>query len=550
MLQTLAAIATISEIRIAQTKVKSISVPVQPDVTTRRGARRRDVLAFLGAAAGLPVASRAAFAQTPLQAAIQGVPGEGQRFDPAAVVEAARALSRRPFAAPANDLPDVFAGLNYEQYIAIKPLPEARIWADEGRGFMAEPLHRGFVFSSPVSLFSVEDGAVRRIAYDRSRFDFGKLNTPANLPDIGFSGFRLYSTFGDGVPVEFALVQGATFFRALARGQNFGLVARGLTLRPAETKGEEFPAFRAFWLERPGPGANALVVHGLMDSETVAGAVRMTFRPGEMTIVDVETTLFPRVNLEHVGLGGMGGTYFFGPNDRRNVDDARPAVHEVSGLQVLNGQGEWLWRPVHNPETLQISAFLDNNPRGFGLLQRERDYNAFQDDDQRFERRPSLWIEPIGEWGPGAVQLIEIPTDSEIHDNILAYWRPRAAMAAGSEVSLAYRQFWCWAPPERPPLATVARTRVGRGANGRRRRFFVDFAGDVLGNGPIADFKPILTTSPGTIHAVRVLPYPDRRTMRVSFELDPGNDNACELRLLLEAGAKPISETWLYRWTP
>jgi glucans biosynthesis protein len=503
-----------------------------------------------GAVSGSSLRPHAAYAQTPLLAAVQSASGEGQRFDPAAVIEAARALSRRPFVPPANDLPDIFSGLNYEQYVAIRPLPEARVWAGEGRGFSVEPLHRGFVFSGTVALFAVEDGIIRRIAYDKSRFDFGRLNVPANLPDIGFSGFRLYSTFGNGQPIEFALVQGATFFRALARGQNFGQVARALTLRPAETRGEEFPAFRAFWLERPGPGGNSLVVHGLLDSESVAGAVRMTFRPGDMTIVDVETTLFPRVALEHVGLGGMGGSFLFGPNDRRNIDDARPAVYEVSGLQLLNGQGERLWRPVHNPETLQISAFIDNNPRGFGLLQRDRDYGAFQDDDQHFELRPSLWIEPIGEWGQGAVQLIEIPSDSEIHDNILAYWRPRAPMAAGTEVSLAYRQFWCWALPERPPLATVARTRVGRGSTGRRRRFFVDFTGEMLGGDPIPDLKPALTTSPGSIQAMRLWAYPDRKTMRVSFELDPGNESACEMRLVLETAGKPLSETWLYRWTP
>lgn len=509
------------------------------------------MLAWAGASlAGLALAPRPAAAQTPLQSAIQGSLGDGQRFDRRALVEAARALARRPFAAPASDLPDAFANLNYEQYIGIKPVPAARVWASEGRGFAVEPLHRGFVFANPVILFTIEDGVVRRLAYDPSRFEFGRVNVPGNLPDIGFSGFRLFSTFGNGEPVEFAIVQGATFFRALARGQNFGLVARGLTLRPAETKGEEIPAFRAFWLERPPAGGNALVVHGLLDSESVAGAVSMTLRPGDMTIVDVETTLFPRVNLDHVGLGGIAGSFLFGPNDHRNVDDVRAAAYEVSGLQVLNGQGEWLWRPVQNPEMLQISAFLDNNPRGFGLLQRERDYAVFQDDSQRFEARPSLWIEPIGEWGPGAVQLIEIPSDSETNDNILAYWRPRAPMAAGSEVVFAYRQFWCWTPPERPPLASVAATRVGRGSNGRRRRFFVDFTGDMLGNGPIPDLKPILTASPGSIHALRVLPYPERKTMRIAFELDPGNENASEMRLVLEAAGKPLSETWLYRWTP
>jgi glucans biosynthesis protein len=504
----------------------------------------------MGGALAAAVLPRAGLAQSPTQALIQNTLGEGQRFEPGAVAEIARALSRRPYAPVPSDLPEGLSNLNYEQYANIKALPSATVWAGEGRGFVIEPLHRGYVFSSPVALFLVEDGSVRRLAYDRSRFDFGRLNLPPNTADLGFSGFRLFTTVWNGHPVEFALVQGASFFRALARGQTFGVVARALTLRPAEARGEEFPFFRAFWLERPAPGTNALVAHGLIDSESVSGVVRMTFRPGDITIVDVETTLFPRANLDHVGLGGMGSSYLFGPNDRRNVDDPRPGVYKSTGLQMLNGSEEWLWRPLQNPETLQISAFVDRNPRGFGLLQRDRDYTAFHDDEQRWEHRPSLWIEPIGEWDQGTVQLIEIPSEAEINDNILAYWRPRAPMPAGSEAMFAYRQFWCWTPPTRPPLATVGATRVGRGSGGRRRRFAVEFVGDALDGPAIPELRPVLTTSPGTIHGLKVWPYPERKTLRVAFELDPGNDNACEMRLVLEASAKPISETWLYRWTP
>jgi glucans biosynthesis protein len=529
-------------------------LPVSPEPKNfprPQGPNRRAVLACLGASvAGIALVPRAfAQAQSP-QAIIQSALGEGQRFDPAAVTEVARQLARRPFAPPSTELPEPFANLSYEQYIGIKAPPASLIWAGEGRGISVEPLHRGFVFTNTVGLFLVEDGSVRRVAYDRGRFDFGRLNVPANPGDLGFSGFKLYSTFGNGQPIDFATIQGATFFRALGRGQNYGVVARALTLKPAEARGEEFPVFRAFWLERPVPGSNTITVHGLIDSESTTGAVRMTFRPGEVTIVDVETTLFPRVNLEHVGLGGMASTFLFGPNDRRNVDDARSAVYESTGLQMLNGQGEWLWRPLQNPETLQISAFVDQAPRGFGLLQRERSFEAFHDDEQRFERRPSLWIEPLGDWGQGTVQLLEIPNDSEVNDNILAYWRPRAPMPAGGEVPFAYRQYWSWAPPERPPLATVTGTRVGRGSTGRRRRFFVDFGGGSLSEGVPADLKPVLTVGPGAIQNLKVWPYPERKAARVAFELDPGNENACEMRLVLEAGGKPISETWLYRWTP
>lgn len=513
--------------------------------------RRRDVLAYFGAALfGAASAARVeAQAQTP-QAVIQLSLGDSQRFDPAAVTEVARQLSRKPFAAPPNDLPDVFSNLNAEQYFGIKPLQPASIWGSDGRDIAVEPLHRGFLFTNQVTLFLVEDNIVRRVAYERSRFEYGKLNVPADLGDIGFSGFKLSSTFGTGKPIDFAIVQGATFFRALARGQNFGVVARALTLKPAEARGEEFPIFRAFWLERPAVGSNSITVHAVIDSESTSGAVRMTFRPGDMTIVDVETSLFPRVNLEHVGLGGMTSTFLYGGNDQRNVDDARSAVYESKGLQILNGQGEWLWRPLQNPETLQISAFVDTAPRGFGLLQRDRSYDVFQDDEQHYERRPSLWIEPLGDWGQGSVQLLEIPNDAEVNDNILAYWRPKLPMNAGTEVAFAYRQSWGWNAPERPPLATVSGTRTGRGSNGRRRRFFVDFSGETLGEATPADLKPVLTVGPGAILNLKLWPYPERKTARVSFELDPGNENACEMRLILEAGGKPISETWLYRWTP
>lgn len=523
----------------------------RPQQETKRpsldGVSRRAVLALTSAFA-LGGAMARAQAQPAVQAVIQAHLGDGQRFEPGLVVEIARALAKRPFAPPPSDLPDVFTNLSYEAYIGIKALPGAMLWEGENRGFTAVALHRGFVFSNPVTLFAVEDGVVRRVAYERGSFEFGRLNVPATLGDIGFSGVKL-AALSEGGAVDFAILQGATFFRAIARGQNFGVTARALTLRPAEARGEEVPAFRALWLERPSPGSGVMVLHGLLDSESAAGAVRMTFRPGEVTFVDVELTLCPRVALDHVGIAGMNSTYLFAPNDRRNVDDVRPAVHEAEGIEMLNGQGERIWRPLQNPETLQISAFVDRNPRGFGLVQRRRAYDSFQDDEQRFERRPTLWIEPLGEWGEGTVQLIEIPLDTEVNKNILAYWRPKAPLAAGSETAFNYRQHWCWQVPGHPGLAQVAQTRVGRGGNARRRRFLVDFSGETLG-AAVPDLRIALTANPGTIHGLKHWAYPDRRTLRVGFDLDPNGEPASEMRLVLESGGKPLSETWLYRWTP
>jgi glucans biosynthesis protein len=516
------------------------------------GLHRRDALKVVaGAGLALSQTLEPAAAQSFAANAIQGTLGEGLAFSPATVVDLARLLSRKPYNAPASDLPDPFNGLTYEQYIGIRAQPNAIIWSGEGRGFTVEPLHRGYAFMSAVTLYVVEDGTVRRISYDRSKFDYGKLQPQGAVPDLGFSGFRVFGDAQAGRQREIAIFQGASFFRSSARGQNLGVMARGLTLKAGDPKGEEFPQFRAYWIEQPTSKADALIIHALLDSESVTGAYRFTLRPGDVTIIDTEVTLFPRAPVENYGIAGMSTTFLFGPNDHRAVDDVRPAVHESSGLQIHNGNSEWIWRPLHNPETLQISAFVDPSPKGFGLLQRDREYTSFLDDDQSFERRPSLWIEPIGEWDQGLVQLIEIPTDSEINDNVLVYWRPKQPLAAGAEVSFAYRQFWCWQPPDRPPLLIVSSTRVGRGRTVSARRFVVDFMGEALkSSSTVSEMKATLSATPGTISNLRVWPFPERQLCRVGFDLEPGSDIVSELRLVLEAGGKPLSETWLYRWTP
>jgi glucans biosynthesis protein len=504
---------------------------------------RRETLQAMGALAAFP-----AVAQTN-GAAFPGPIGEGQRFEAGLVTELARAMARRPMGPNPTDLPDGLNGISLDAINGVRMQQPAQTWIGEQRGFVVEPLHRGSIFSNQVALFVVEDGIIRRLTFDKTRFDYGRIPVPATQNELGFSGFKLH--FGQDQLREAAIFQGATYFRAAARGQMFGAVARSLVLRPGEQRGEEVPYFRGFWIERPGPAATAITVHALIDSESATASLRMTIRPGDVTINDVEMTLFARVPLENVGFGGMMGNFLFAPQRRRILDDVRPAVHEVNGLQLRTGANEWLYRPLNNPEQLQISAFIDVNPKGFGLVQRERDFNAFQDDEQRFELRPSLWVEPLGEWGAGAVQLLEVPTDSEVNDNIIAHWRPRQALPAGSETTISYRQFWCWQPPEAPPVAIVRSVRQGRGGQGRRRRFFVDFSGEALADPNLAaNVRISLSATPGQIVVARLWPYPERRTMRVAFELDPGAETASEMRLLLEANGKPITETWLYRWTP
>ena len=510
--------------------------------------KRRDVLKVAVGGLVAPFAAENRFSAAQAQTS-------GEPFDPASIADMARALAAKPYKAPSSDLPDAFSNLNYEQYAAIRHLPDKAIWALNGTGFALEPLHRGYVFSTQMQLNIVADGATRRVFYDPSRYDLGKLTPPPEAREIGFSGLRILQADDGGQFRELAIFQGASVFRSQTGGQTPGVMARGLAIKTADPKGEEFPLFRALWIEKPTVATRTLIIHAILDSESVAGAYRFTIRPGEATNIDVECTLFPRVALDHIGLGAMQAAYLYGPMDRRRGDDVRPGVYEVSGLQMLNGKDEWLWRPLSNRDTLQVSAFVDENPKGFGFIQRDRDFERFQDDDQHWERKPTLWVEPLSDWGPGYVTLDEIPADSQVNQNMIAYWRPKAPIAAGTEASFAYRQFWCWNPPERPSLATAKLSRSGRvpGAQSgaKKRRFLVEFSGDALADvSNPDDINVNLSASHGPFSNQRKVYVPDRKSMRISFDIDAGNDALTELRLLLELQGKPISETWLYRWTP
>ncbi len=512
---------------------------------------------FLSLIAGVAsaAASSPVEAQSRIQSLIQNVIGTGKSFSRAAVVAAARELAKQPFFAPANALPEPFSGLNQEQYGEIRTKPETALWADQNRGFIVEPLHRGYVFDVPVLVYSVEDDVVLGIAYDQNRFTFGKLNPPQNMPDLAYSGLRI-SVVEDGKQREIANFQGATFFRSQARGQLRGGMARAVSIKTGDPRGEEISQWRAFWLERPTIG-QPLIVHAIADSESLVAAFRFSIRPGDVTLIDTEVTFIARSPVDNIGFGGMQAMHFFGPaSPRRSADDYRAAVHEASGLQIQRGNGEWVWRPLNNPGQLQVSSFLDENVKGFGLVQRNREFLFYQDDDQHFEMKPTIWIEPLSEFGVGVVQLIEIPTEADFNQNIVAFWRPKNPLQPGQEVNIAYRQFWCWQVPERPDIGAVFSTRVGR-VGAKRRRFVVDFSLGQLsqdaksGDLQSGDLKIALTNNNvGTIVGQRLIYDAERKTARVMFDLDPGNETLIELRLLLEAGSKALTETWLYRWTP
>ena len=288
-------------------------------------------------------------------------------------------------------------------------------------------------------------------------------------------------------------------------------------------------------------------MHALLDSHSTTGAYTFRISPGEATVMDVEAVLYPRRPLHHVGLGALTSMYLHGPGHHRINDDFRPAVHDSNGLAIRNGYGERIWRPLTNPLTLQTSAFVDQNPQGFGLCQRARSFAAYQDLEADYERRPSIWVEPRGEWGRGSVELVEIPADAEVHDNIVAYWKPADPPRPGRPYEFAYRMTWSDKIPVAWSGARAVATRVGKGNPPGSRLFVVDFAGPDVGRSPL----PVAVASgrPGRIANVVVQPNPNVNGVRVTFELYPNGTQLCELRLALKRGARKISETWLYRWT-
>jgi glucans biosynthesis protein len=460
------------------------------------------------------------------------------------VLKMAAELASKPFKEPEGQpLPSVFSGLTFDHYAGIRRVPGTAIWSDQKLGFSLEPLHRGFVYTTPIGINIVENGMAQKVIYDAANFDFGKLKPTGALGDLGFSGLRILTSSDQGFE-DVAIFQGATFYRSRAHAQPFGLTARGLSIRTGDDPGEEFPLFREFWIEKPNPAANTLTLHALLDSPSVTGAFRFTLRPSEITIIDTEMTLIARAAVDKLGFGAMTAAYLFSPLDHRGPDDVRAAAYESTGLQILTGSGEWLWRPVSNRETLQISAFSDVNPRGFGLLQRSRSFDAFYDDETHWELKPSLWIEPIGDWAQGDHRLLEIPTASEANENVIVQWRPKTGMAAATTQSMAFRQFWCWSPPSRPPLASCVSSRRGKVGDHQR------FAGDLFADAAKAAAATAdVQASPGKIVSVQLFPYKDRHSVRVVFDLDPGSETYSELRLTLRLDNQAASETWLYRWT-
>lgn len=515
-------------------------------ISTRQ--TRRGLLMTGGAWAAVFAVAR--LAGEPFAALAQEAAPATDPFAAKDVLSLAEGLAAKDFERPALDVPEPFNALKVEQYRDIRFRNEQALWQSERIGVEVHLLPRGWIYETPVDVFVVEDGQARKLVADSRLFTFGEAipSAPEAAP-FAFSGFKLVGPLNRADRVdEFAVFQGASYFRAIGLGQSYGLSARGLAVNTGQPGGEEFPIFRAFWIEKPrNPGAE-VVVHALLDSPSVAGAYRFTISQGETTEMLVDAVLYPRRSLKHVGIAPLTSMFLRGRAQRRVNGDLRPSVHNSDGLAILNGRGERIWRPITNPRMLQTSAFIDKAPRGFGLIQRDRDFETFEDLTGRFERRPSLWVEPRGNWGDGFVELIEIPSEEEIHDNIVAYWTPADPLEPGKPFPVSYKLHWGAEAPLPRAGARVVKTAAGPLRKDGWVRFAIDFAGPALSEGPELPALD-LTASAGTIHSQKVQPHPAIGGVRVMFDFETGGSEMSEMRLALKRGDQTISETWLYRWT-
>lgn len=485
--------------------------------------------------------------------------GAPQRFDYAVLKGQAQALSRKPYDKPRAVLPKAVEALDWDAYQAIRFRPDHALWRDGQRRFQAQFFHLGLYFKSPVRLYELADGQAQELAYLPEMFDYGQSGLDhAKLPrDLGFAGFRL--NFHTDLQRDITAFLGASYFRAVGGEWQYGLSARGLAIDTGAPTPEEFPNFVGFWLERPAAGSNSVTVYALLDSPSVAGAYRFVITPGDTQVMDIDAALYPRKTIERLGIAPCTSMYQTGENDRRMGYDWRGEIHDSDGLAMWTGNGEWIWRPLTNPRQLAFNAFQDLNPRGFGLLQRDRNFDHYQDDGVFYEKRPCLWVEPKTGWGAGSVQLVEIPTVDETFDNIVAFWNPARKPEAGDELLLGYRLYWGAQAPARPPLAQCVATRTGLGGViGKKRtyfswRFAVDFSGgDLALIGANAAVTPVITASAAArVEITSARPLHAVHGYRALFDVVPtASTDPIELRLYLSCDGQPLTETWLYHWAP
>jgi periplasmic glucans biosynthesis protein len=477
-------------------------------------------------------------------------------FDNVAAIASARANA--PFQEPKERVPDPLLKISYDEWHDIRFRPAAALWRKPGLPFEVQFLHAGFLYDRAVRINTVDEDGVHPVEFSPSHYDYGNNMLASQVPqDLGHAGFRFhYPLNKPDFKDEVIVFLGASYFRAVGRDQVYGLSARGLAIDTGLPSGEEFPYFVEFWLVRPPREARAAQVYALLDSRRVTGAYRFVVTPGRQTKVDVEARIYPREKIEKLGIAPLTSMFFFGENTLDRPVDFRPEVHDSDGLLLALNTGEWIWRPLVNPKRLNISAFQATDPAGFGLMQRDRDFDNYQDLEARPDLRPSVWITPRGNWGEGTIELVEIPTSGEIHDNIVAFWVPKEPVQPGHAASFAYTMSWYADDPARPPGGRAAATRHDRGTVAGAHRFVIDFTGKSLADLP-ADtvLRGVVSVGSGTGEEGELLEQQVMKNLvtggwRLVFQVRPKTSGPIELRAFLAKDGETLTETWAYVLLP
>lgn len=488
------------------------------------------------------------------------------------VAQRAQQLAQKDYVAPSNDLPKELQALDYDQYRDIRFKPAASVWRKQALPFELQLFHPGLYYNAPVKISLVANGRAAPLQFNADFFDYGKNKLDrSKLKDIGYAGFRVhYPLNSTKYKDELLVFQGASYFRALGTGQRYGLSARGLAVDTAVHSGEEFPSFTEFWIETPSAKSTSLTVYALLDSRRVTGAYKFVIKPGQQTAMDVQSRLFLREGVAKLGIAPLTSMFMHGSNQSRFAEDYRPEVHDSDGLLVANSNGEWIWRPLVNPRRLITTSFGLINPKGFGLMQRRRDFAHYEDLEAHYHERPSAWVEPKGDWGAGRVELVLIPTPDETNDNIVAFWVPNAPPAPGQAFDFAYRLSWQKNETVRPPVASVLQTRRGHGyikTPDDTQRLIVDFedapapavAKAAKGSKAKPAASPSVEPVTGSVWMDDNAELIEKQTFRndmtggwrMSFRFRrKDNDKPIEMRAYLKRGNAQVSETWSYLYPP
>lgn len=450
-------------------------------------------------------------------------------------------MSQQPYQAPDNKLPGFLTNINYDQWRDIRFREDKTLWAASDSSFKIRFSHPGFFYHQSV-VFNEVERHIKSFVFSADLFDYGRNKFQEQLTgDIGLAGFRIhYPINNPAVNDKVAVLLGASYFRAVAKDQFYGLFARGLAVNTALQGDEEFSAFKEFWVIKPGKKDKKIKVYALLDSPSVVGAYEYVIQPGKETLMEVNSTLFIRKKIEKLGIAPLTSMFFFSENSRfEGRDDFRPEVNDSDGMAILSKVGEWIWRPAVNPKDLLINSFDVGTPQGFGLFQRDQNFDHYQDLESRFEVRPSVWVTPKDDWGEGHVELLQIPTTNEYNDNLNVYWVPAKSPEAGEKLNFSYTLSWCPASSKNPQSGYVTDTRIVRGDYDKdKMRFFVDFQGQGISAFP-ADKN--LAADMSTSKGYKVLEHQD---------FIQGKKPPVDLRAFLKDETKAVTETWTYTYIP